>query len=106
MKECNRVYELFCSSKNSLIVSLFNRRDKMIRIWTVKYDEDGESTQIFQEMNYNPLEGHKYGVNFVEISPCGSKLASCSMDGNTIIWDIEVSIKHSSLLLQPPNFLV
>ncbi|XP_011497055.1 PREDICTED: WD repeat, SAM and U-box domain-containing protein 1-like [Ceratosolen solmsi marchali] len=71
---------------NCLIAS--GSRDKFVRIWNVKYDENDE-TSIFQEMNYNPLAGHKYSVNYVEYSPCGTKLASCSMDGTTIIWDVE-----------------
>ncbi|KAJ8686204.1 hypothetical protein QAD02_021998 [Eretmocerus hayati] len=77
-------------------VSIFGNRliasgsgDKLVRVWSVKYDEEGESTSIFQEMSYNPLDGHKYSVNYVEFSPCGTKLASCSMDGTAIIWDIE-----------------
>ncbi|OXU21700.1 hypothetical protein TSAR_012428 [Trichomalopsis sarcophagae] len=72
---------------NRLIAS--GSGDKLARVWSVKYDEDGESTSIFQEMNYNPLDGHKYSVNYVEFSPCGTKLASCSMDGTTVIWDVE-----------------
>ncbi|XP_031788789.1 WD repeat, SAM and U-box domain-containing protein 1 isoform X1 [Nasonia vitripennis] len=72
---------------NRLIAS--GSGDKLVRVWCVKYDEDGESTSIFQEMNYNPLDGHKYSVNYVEFSPCGTKLASCSMDGTTVIWDVE-----------------
>lgn len=71
-----------------------------MRVWTVKYDKDGESTSIFQEMNYNPLDGHKYSVNYVEFSPCGTKLASCSMDGTTVIWDVEVYIYFFSLMRQ------
>ncbi|XP_023246958.1 WD repeat, SAM and U-box domain-containing protein 1-like [Copidosoma floridanum] len=72
---------------NRLIAS--GSGDKLVRIWNVKYDEEGESTSVFQEMSYNPLDGHKYSVNYVEFSPCGTKVASCSMDGNTVIWDVE-----------------
>ena len=46
----------------------------------------------FQEKPYSPLDGHKYSINHVEFSPCGRMLASCSLDGSVIIWDIEVML--------------
>lgn len=40
-------------------------------------------------MSYSPLDGHKYSVNYVEFSPSGMMLASCSMDGSTMVWNVE-----------------
>ncbi|KAL7306022.1 hypothetical protein TKK_0001488 [Trichogramma kaykai] len=87
LDEHNGAVNSVCMFGNRLVASASS--DKLVRVWSVKYDEEGESMDVFQEMSYNPLDGHTFSVNFVEFSPCGTKLASCSMDGNTIIWDIE-----------------
>lgn len=74
--------------------------DKQIRIWsnlangagidTLRGDvNDGDEANVFREEPFSPLEAHKYSVNHVEFSPCGKKLASCSLDGTTVIWNIE-----------------
>jgi WD40 repeat protein len=61
-------------------------RDKMVRLWV--RNEEGR----FQESESSPMEGHRYGVNQVEFSPNGELLASCSLDGSTILWDSGVCI--------------
>lgn len=38
----------------------------------------------------NTLEDHKYSINQLEVSPCGTKIISCSMDGVIMFWDSEV----------------
>ncbi|KAJ4432103.1 hypothetical protein ANN_20718 [Periplaneta americana] len=55
--------------------------DKMVRLW-VRNDEGR-----FEESESSPMEGHRYGINQVEFSPSGELLASCSLDGSTILWD-------------------
>jgi WD40 repeat protein len=60
-------------------------RDKMVRLWF--RNEQGR----FEESDSSPMEGHRYGVNQVEFSPNGELLASCSLDGSTILWDASVS---------------
>ena len=60
-------------------------RDKMVRLWV--RNEEGR----FEESDSSPMEGHRYGVNHVEFSPDGELLASCSLDGSTILWDASVS---------------
>lgn len=56
-------------------------------------DDDDTDLEIkFIEKNFSPIEGHKYSVNYVEFSPCGTMLASCSLDGTTMIWNTEVYI--------------
>ncbi|XP_067004691.2 WD repeat, SAM and U-box domain-containing protein 1 isoform X2 [Anabrus simplex] len=57
--------------------------DKMVRLWL--RGEDGR----FEESDVSPLEGHRYSVNQVEFSPSGDTLASCSLDGTTVLWDVE-----------------
>ena len=65
--------------------------DKLVRVWSACFDDENLTTITgFQEMSYSPLDAHKYSVNHVEFSPCGTMLASCSMDGNTTIWNTDV----------------
>lgn len=63
-----------------------------MRIWSIDQHQDEEEGEIlkFNEESFSPFDGHSYSVNYVEFSPCGSMLASCSLDGTTIIWDAEV----------------
>ncbi|XP_060523216.1 WD repeat, SAM and U-box domain-containing protein 1-like isoform X2 [Cylas formicarius] len=56
--------------------------DKMVRIFKVV-----EENNNIEELSCSPLEGHTYAVNYVEFSKDGSKLASSSLDGCTLIWD-------------------
>lgn len=60
-------------------------RDKVVRLWI--RNEQGR----FEESDSSPMEGHRYGVNQVEFSPNGELLASCSLDGSTVLWDASVS---------------
>ncbi|PSN46100.1 hypothetical protein C0J52_02299 [Blattella germanica] len=57
--------------------------DKLVRLWL--RNEEGR----FEESDCSPMEGHRYGVNQVEFSPNGELLASCSLDGSTILWDTD-----------------
>jgi WD40 repeat protein len=57
----------------------------MVRLWV------RNSEGRFEESDSSPMEGHRYGVNQVEFSPNGELLASCSLDGSTILWDASVS---------------
>jgi WD40 repeat protein len=59
----------------------------MVRLWV--RNEEGR----FDESESSPMEGHRYGVNQVEFSPNGELLASSSLDGSTILWDVGVSYK-------------
>lgn len=65
--------------------------DKLVRIWELKGEETSELDWNFIEKGFSPIDGHKYSINHVEFSPCGSMLATCSLDGTTMIWDTEVS---------------
>lgn len=71
---------------------LFTCSDKLVRIWSVETEEeDGEEVIKIQEKPFGPLDAHTYSVNCVEFSPCGSMLASCSLDGTTLVWNTEVT---------------
>lgn len=52
-----------------------------------------EENHNSEELSFSPLEGHTYAVNHVEFSRNGDMLASCSLDGSTIIWDPTVSVE-------------
>ncbi|XP_046734061.1 WD repeat, SAM and U-box domain-containing protein 1-like [Diprion similis] len=75
---------------NTLLAS--GSGDKSVRIWeAVEIDGETYGGEVkFEEKSFGPLEGHKYSVNHVEFSPCGTMLASCSLDGTTIVWDTEM----------------
>lgn len=66
-----------------LLVSGSN--DKTVRLWEA--DEDGK----FHQTSLSPLTGHTYGVNCVRFSPFGTIIASCSTDGNIILWNTHVN---------------
>ena len=68
-------------------------RDKSVRVykWQV-----GDS---FIEVKYSPLIGHTYAVNSIDFSPFGTKLASASTDGTTIIWDVKVIVYEDFKIL-------
>ncbi|XP_033208709.1 WD repeat, SAM and U-box domain-containing protein 1-like isoform X2 [Belonocnema kinseyi] len=73
--------------KNNLIASCSG--DKLVRIWSILPGELEDEEVSISEKSFSPLEGHKYSVHHVEFSPCGTMLASCSLDGTTVIWDTE-----------------
>ncbi|XP_047103130.1 WD repeat, SAM and U-box domain-containing protein 1-like [Schistocerca piceifrons] len=60
--------------------------DNKIHVWTLNEDDQ------FVETSVSPLEGHQYSVYKVNFSPRGDKLASCSLDGAVIIWNIETGM--------------
>ncbi|XP_034952445.1 WD repeat, SAM and U-box domain-containing protein 1-like [Chelonus insularis] len=68
--------------------------DKTIRAWDITREQlinDGmiENKYKFSEKSYSPIDEHKYSVNHIEFSPCGEMLATCSLDGTTMIWSSE-----------------
>ncbi|CAL4131942.1 unnamed protein product, partial [Meganyctiphanes norvegica] len=65
--------------------------DKSLRVYKWQVGD------TFQEVSYSPLCGHKYGINSVSFSPFGSKLASASTDGSTIIWDVKTGDRLCTL---------
>lgn len=56
--------------------------DKTVRVW------DWEVGSGFVERPISPLLGHKYGVTCVRISPQGSMLATSSIDGTVVLWNL------------------
>ncbi|XP_011630777.1 WD repeat, SAM and U-box domain-containing protein 1-like isoform X1 [Pogonomyrmex barbatus] len=73
---------------NNLLASASG--DKLVRMWSVEMEEeDGEEVIKILEKPFSPLDAHTYSVNYVEFSPCGSMLASCSLDGTTLLWNTE-----------------
>ncbi|XP_043472467.1 WD repeat, SAM and U-box domain-containing protein 1-like isoform X1 [Leptopilina heterotoma] len=76
--------------KNNLIAS--GSGDRNVRIWDIVHEnEDDEQEITLLEKSFSPLRGHKYTIHHLEFSPCGTMLASSSLDGTTIIWDTEVT---------------
>ncbi|XP_050711432.1 WD repeat, SAM and U-box domain-containing protein 1-like isoform X3 [Eriocheir sinensis] len=65
--------------------------DKSVRLYKWQVGDK------FAEVSHSPLLGHTYGVNYVNFSPFGSKLASASIDGSTIIWDVKSGERLCSL---------
>nr|XP_020654018.1 WD repeat, SAM and U-box domain-containing protein 1 isoform X3 [Pogona vitticeps] len=51
----------------------------------------------FNELPYSPLKGHTYAVHCCCFSSLGHILASCSTDGNTILWNTENGLKLAVL---------
>ena len=68
------------------IIFYYYFSDKTIRVY--KWQPGNK----FSEVSYSPLEGHRYAINCITFSPFGTKLASASTDGSTIIWDVKVMI--------------
>lgn len=69
-------------------------------MWGVETEEENEEEVIkIQEKPFSPLDGHTYSVNYVEFSPCGTMLASCSLDGTTLVWNTEVNV--TSIIVRP-----
>ncbi|XP_030764890.1 WD repeat, SAM and U-box domain-containing protein 1-like isoform X2 [Sitophilus oryzae] len=56
--------------------------DKTIRVW------DWIKGSGYVERQNSPLRGHKYQVTCVKISPQGSMMASSSVDGTALLWNL------------------
>ncbi|CAG7835245.1 unnamed protein product [Allacma fusca] len=54
---------------------------------------------------FSPLKDHKYGVTCVDFSPYGTILATASVDGTTILWDV-ISGEKLGSFVQPGNSAV
>ncbi|XP_058458730.1 WD repeat, SAM and U-box domain-containing protein 1-like isoform X2 [Malaya genurostris] len=65
---------------NSLLVT--GSSDKTVRVWR------WTAGRGFCEEAFSPLQGHKYGVTSVRVSPKGAVLASASVDGTVILWNL------------------
>ncbi|XP_053685350.1 WD repeat, SAM and U-box domain-containing protein 1-like [Sabethes cyaneus] len=65
---------------NSLLVS--GSSDKTVRVWR------WIAGSGFCQEPFSPLQGHKYGVTCVRVSPKGAVLASASVDGTVILWNL------------------
>ncbi|XP_042869333.1 WD repeat, SAM and U-box domain-containing protein 1-like isoform X2 [Penaeus japonicus] len=65
--------------------------DKTVRVYKWQVGD------TFEQVSYSPLVGHTYGINCVHFSPFGTKLASASTDGSTIIWDVKTGTRLCSL---------
>lgn len=63
--------------------------DKAIKLFKIS-----EENNNIEELSYSPLEGHSYSINHIEFSRDCTMLASCSLDGGTIIWNPTVSVTH------------
>jgi WD40 repeat protein len=85
-----------CSFNNSGVLAT-GSGDKLVRLFKVV-----EENNNVEEISWSPLEGHTYPVNYVEFSRDGTKLASCSLDGCTNIWEAETGDKIATL---PENSL-
>ena len=64
---------------------LLDCSDKSAAVW--KWEKDSGYVQT----SFSPLKDHKYGVTCVDFSPYGTILATASVDGTTILWDVTVS---------------
>lgn len=56
--------------------------DKTVRVWEWNVGIG------YKEKAYSPLRGHKYGVTCVRVSPQGCMVASASIDGTAVLWNI------------------
>ncbi|KAF5304695.1 hypothetical protein FQA39_LY09472 [Lamprigera yunnana] len=66
--------------------------DKMVKLF--KIDENN----VIEETSSSPLDAHTYSVNHVEFSKDGTQIATCSLDGSTIIWDAATGEKKLDLI--------
>lgn len=79
---------------NSFLLIINNSR-------TINYDNSDKTVRIWEwvrgsgyvERPYSPLRGHKYQVTCVRISPQGAMVASASVDGTAILWNLHSGIK-------------
>ncbi|GJQ86807.1 hypothetical protein Trydic_g5595 [Trypoxylus dichotomus] len=61
--------------------------DKTIKIWK------WIPSQGYVQKQFSPLRGHKYGVTCVKVSPQGSMLATASVDGTAVLWNLHSGTK-------------
>uniref|UniRef100_A0A182ILS3 Uncharacterized protein n=1 Tax=Anopheles atroparvus TaxID=41427 RepID=A0A182ILS3_ANOAO len=65
---------------NALLVT--GSSDKTVRVWR------WTAGSGYREEPFSPLLGHRYGVTSVRVSPKGAVLASASVDGTVILWNL------------------
>jgi WD40 repeat protein len=73
--------------KNKSLTCVYKFSDKTVRIW------DWVPGSGYVERSDSPLRGHKYQVTCVRISPQGAMLASASVDGTAILWNLQLGVK-------------
>ncbi|XP_017783076.1 PREDICTED: WD repeat, SAM and U-box domain-containing protein 1 isoform X2 [Nicrophorus vespilloides] len=66
--------------------------DKTVRIW------EWSPGAGFVEKSFSPLRGHKYGVTSVKVSPQGSMVATASIDGTAILWNLHSGNKIHTMV--------
>ncbi|XP_061464700.1 WD repeat, SAM and U-box domain-containing protein 1 isoform X2 [Rhineura floridana] len=76
----------YCAFSSSYLATC--SLDKSVRLY---------SLSNFEELSYSPLKGHTYAVHCCCFSPLGHILASCSTDGNTVLWDTQNGLKLAVL---------
>ncbi|XP_063174402.1 WD repeat, SAM and U-box domain-containing protein 1 [Candoia aspera] len=76
----------YCAFSSSYLATC--SLDKTVRLY---------SLNNFSEVPYSPLKGHTYAVHCCCFSPLGHILASCSTDGNIILWNTQNGLKLAVL---------
>lgn len=66
--------------------------DKTVRIW------DWIPAFAYTERAFSPLQGHKYGITCVKVSPQGSMLATTSIDGTAVLWNLHSGTKIHTMV--------
>ncbi|XP_071867920.1 uncharacterized protein isoform X3 [Bombus fervidus] len=66
--------------------------DKRVRVWQWRSGEG------YVEAYFSPLQGHKYGVTSVKVSPQSTMLASASIDGTTLLWNLRTGSKIHTMV--------
>ncbi|XP_076388517.1 WD repeat, SAM and U-box domain-containing protein 1 isoform X2 [Megachile rotundata] len=66
--------------------------DKRVRVWQWRIGEG------YVEAFFSPLQGHKYGVTSVKVSPRSTMLASASIDGTTLLWNLRTGSKIHTMV--------
>jgi WD40 repeat protein len=59
--------------------------DKTVRAW------EWVPGKGYTELPFSPVGSHTYGVTDARFSPQGTMLATSSIDGSTVLWNIRVS---------------
>ncbi|XP_065199529.1 WD repeat, SAM and U-box domain-containing protein 1-like [Planococcus citri] len=91
-KNVSRIYQKIENLGNAVNSCAFSKddflasggTDKLVRLW----HRSSNSNNKFVEFAVSPLNFHQYAVNQVDFSLCGTLLASCSVDGTTVLWNI------------------